>query len=70
MMLSPMPDATAALAMLDAQPIPLLMSDYHLSNMRGDALAAAAKAAEAATKVWGIDNIGTESGAKEIAHNV
>ena len=34
-------DATAALAVLDARPISLLMSDYHLSDMRGDELAAA-----------------------------
>ena len=44
-------DATAALAVLDARPIPLLITDYHLSDMRGDELAAAVKAASPATSV-------------------
>jgi DNA-binding response OmpR family regulator len=44
-------DATAALAVLAARRVPLLMSDYHLSDMRGDELAAAAKAASPATSV-------------------
>lgn len=44
-------DAKAALAMLAARPVPLLMSDYHLSDMRGDELAAAAKATSPATSV-------------------
>lgn len=44
-------DATAALAVLDARPIPLLITDYHLSDMRGDELAAAAKATSPATSV-------------------
>jgi DNA-binding response OmpR family regulator len=44
-------DATAALAVIAARPIPLLITDYHLSDMRGDELAAAAKAASPATRV-------------------
>ena len=44
-------DATAALAVLAARPIPLLMSDYHLSDMRGDELVAAVKATSPTTKV-------------------
>ena len=44
-------DATAALAVLDARPVPLVITDYHLSDMRGDALAAAVKAASPTTKV-------------------
>ena len=44
-------DATAAFAVLAARPIPLLITDYHRSDMRGDELAAAAKAASPATKV-------------------
>jgi two-component system, response regulator, stage 0 sporulation protein F len=44
-------DATVALAVLAVRPIPLLMSDYHLSDMRGDELAAATKAASPATSV-------------------
>ena len=44
-------DATAALAILAARPVPLIITDYHLSGMRGDALAAAAKAAAPTTKV-------------------
>jgi CheY-like chemotaxis protein len=44
-------DAMAALAVLDARPILLLITDYHLSDMRGDELAAAAKTASPATRV-------------------
>jgi DNA-binding NtrC family response regulator len=44
-------NASAALAVLAARPVPLLITDYHLSDMRGDALAAAVKAASPATKV-------------------
>lgn len=44
-------DSTAALAVLQARPIPLLITDYHLSDMRGDELAAAAKAASPARSV-------------------
>jgi DNA-binding NtrC family response regulator len=44
-------DATAALAVLDARPIPLVITDYHLSDLRGDALALAIKSASPATKV-------------------
>ena len=44
-------DATAALAVLQARPVPLLITDYHLSDMRGDELAAVAKATSPATKV-------------------
>ena len=44
-------DATAALAVLSARPIPLLITDYHLADLRGDELAAAAKAASPTTKV-------------------
>jgi hypothetical protein len=29
-------DATAALAVLAARPVPLLITDYHLTDMRGD----------------------------------
>src|SRR5258706_6869159 len=44
-------DATAALAVLAACPVPLLITDYHLTDMRGDAFAAAVKAAAPTTKV-------------------
>src|SRR5689334_12725331 len=44
-------DATAALAVLAARSVPLVITDYHLSDMRGDELAAAAKAASPAIKV-------------------
>jgi two-component system, response regulator, stage 0 sporulation protein F len=44
-------DAAAALAVLAARPVPLVITDYHLSDMRGDALAAAVKAASPTTKV-------------------
>ena len=36
-------DAMAALAVLAVRPVPLLITDYHLFDMRGDALAAAVK---------------------------
>jgi CheY-like chemotaxis protein len=45
------PDATAAFAVLAAWPVPLLITDYHLSDMRSDELAAAAKATSPLTKV-------------------
>jgi DNA-binding response OmpR family regulator len=44
-------DATAALAVLSARPVPLLITDYHLSDMRGDELAVAAKVSSPATRV-------------------
>jgi CheY-like chemotaxis protein len=44
-------DATTALATLAARPVPLMITDYHLSDMRGDALATAIKAISPATKV-------------------
>ncbi|HEU5103724.1 MAG TPA: response regulator [Roseiflexaceae bacterium] len=44
-------DATAALAVLAARPVPLVITDYHLSDMRGDALVAEIKAASPTTKV-------------------
>ena len=44
-------DATAALAVVAARPVPLLITDYHLSGMRGDVLASAVKAVLPATKV-------------------
>jgi CheY-like chemotaxis protein len=44
-------DATAALAVLAARPVPLVIADYHLSDMRGDELAAPAKATWPATSV-------------------
>ena len=44
-------DATAALAVLHARPVPLLITDYHLADMRGDELAAAAKATSPMTRV-------------------
>ena|SRR5215216_1334292 len=43
--------ATAALAVLAARPVALLITDYHLADVRGDALAAAVKAASPTTKV-------------------
>jgi DNA-binding response OmpR family regulator len=43
--------ATAALAVLDARPIPLVIADYHLADMSGDELASAIKAASPTTKV-------------------
>ena len=44
-------DANAALAVLAARPVPLVITDYHLPDMRGDVLAAAIKAASPTTKV-------------------
>ena len=44
-------DATAALAVLAVRPVPLVITDYHLSDMRGDVLAAAIKAASPTTKI-------------------
>src|SRR3954464_11646254 len=44
-------NANAALAVLAARPVPLVITDYHLSDMRGDVLAAAIKAASPTTKV-------------------
>jgi two-component system chemotaxis response regulator CheY len=44
-------DATAALAVLAARPIPLVITDYHLSDMRGDELASAVKGASPTTRV-------------------
>ena len=44
-------DATAALAVLDARTILLVITDYHLSDMHGDELASAIKAASPATSV-------------------
>lgn len=44
-------NAAAALAVLAARPVPLVITDYHLSDMRGDALAAAVKAASPTTRV-------------------
>jgi response regulator RpfG family c-di-GMP phosphodiesterase len=43
--------ATAALGVLSARLIPLLITDYHLSNMRGDALASAIKVVSPTTKM-------------------
>ena len=45
------PDAAACLAVLRARPVALLITDYHLADMRGDALAAAVKVASPTTKV-------------------
>jgi CheY-like chemotaxis protein len=45
------PDAAAALAVLATRPVPLVIADYHLPDMIGDALAAAIKAQSPATKV-------------------
>lgn len=44
-------DATAALAVLDTRPIPLLITDYHLTDMRGDELAATVKVTSPTTRV-------------------
>jgi DNA-binding response OmpR family regulator len=44
-------DATAALAVLDARPILLVITDYHLSDMRDEKLASAIKAASPTTRV-------------------
>lgn len=44
-------DTTAALVVLAVRPIPLLITEYHLSDMRGDELAAAVKATSPTTKV-------------------
>jgi two-component system, response regulator, stage 0 sporulation protein F len=44
-------DMAAALAVLAARPVSLLITDYQLSDMRGDELAAAAKTASPATSV-------------------
>ena len=45
------PDAAAALAVLDERPVPLVIADYHLPDMSGDGLAAAIKAQSPDTKV-------------------
>lgn len=44
-------NAAAALALLARRPVPLVVTDYHLPDLRGDALAAAIKAQSPATKV-------------------
>lgn len=44
-------DAIVALAVLAARPVPLVITDYHLSDMRGDELAAVVKATSPTTKV-------------------
>jgi CheY-like chemotaxis protein len=44
-------DATAALAVIAARPVPLVITDYHLADMSGDELASAIKAASPTTKV-------------------
>jgi CheY-like chemotaxis protein len=44
-------DATAVLAVLAARPVPLLITDYHLTDMRGDELAATVKATSPTTRV-------------------
>jgi putative two-component system response regulator len=44
-------DAAAALAVLSERPVPMLITDYHLPDMRGDALVAAVKTASPDTKV-------------------
>ena len=44
-------DATAALAVLSARPVPLLITDYHLTDMHGDELAATVKATSPMTRV-------------------
>jgi CheY-like chemotaxis protein len=44
-------NAAAALAQLARRPVPLVVTDYHLPDLRGDALAAAVKAQSPATKV-------------------
>ena len=64
-------DATAALAVLAARPIALLMSDYHLSDMRGDELASAIKAASPNTKVIMITadvELNAEAGWTDVDH--
>jgi len=43
-------DATAAFAVLAARPVPLLITDYHLTDMRGDELAAMVKATSPTTR--------------------
>jgi CheY-like chemotaxis protein len=45
------PDAAAALAVLDARAVPLVIADYHLPDMSGDALAATIKAQSPDTKI-------------------
>jgi CheY-like chemotaxis protein len=64
-------DATAALAVLAARPVPLVITDYHLSDMRGDELAAAAKAASPATRVLMITadvELDAEAGWADVDH--
>src|SRR5205085_4163653 len=45
------PDAAAALAVLATRSVPLVIADYHLPDMIGDALATAVKTRSPATKV-------------------
>jgi len=64
-------DATAALAVLSARPIPLVITDYHLSDMRGDELASAVKAASPATRVLMITadvELDAEAGWTDVDH--
>lgn len=44
-------DAAAAVEVLSARQVPLVIADYHLPDMRGDALAAVVKAQSPDTKV-------------------
>lgn len=64
-------DAQAALAVLAARPIPLVITDYHLSDMRGDELASAVKAASPTTKVLMITadvELDAEAGWADVDH--
>ena len=44
-------DGAAALTVLGARPVPLVIADYHLPDMRGDALATVVKGQSPDTKV-------------------
>jgi hypothetical protein len=66
----PITDATSALAVLLARPIPLLITDYHLSDTRGDELASALKAASPTTKVMiaGCIELNAQAGSGSVDH--
>jgi CheY-like chemotaxis protein len=64
-------DATAALAVLSVRPIPLVITDYHRSDMRGDELASAVKATSPTTRVMLITadvEIDAEAGRASVDH--
>jgi DNA-binding NtrC family response regulator len=64
-------DATAAFAVLTARPIPLVITDDHLADMRGDELASAVKAVSPTIKVLRITagvELDAEAGWEHVDH--